>query len=47
LYNASAKKLVYSVQTKSFNPANSQAPAHEYGQLIINNIIQQKVIAQQ
>lgn len=47
LYDATSKRLVYSVQTKSFNPENSQGLAHEYGQLIINNMIQQKVIAGQ
>ena len=47
LYDASSKKLVYSVQTKSFNPDNSQALAHEYGELIIHNMVQQRVIAKQ
>jgi len=44
LYDASSKRLVYSVQTKSFNPANSQALAHEYGLLIIHNMLKQGVI---
>ena len=44
LYDAASKKLVYSVQTKSFNPDNSQALAHEYGQLIIKNMVEQRVI---
>lgn len=47
LYDAASKKLIYSVQTKSFNPDNSQMLAHEYGQLIINNMVQQGVIAKQ
>lgn len=47
LYDAASKKLVYSVQTKSFDPENTQALAHEYGQLIINNMIHQKVITEQ
>lgn len=47
LYDVASKTLVYSVQTKSFNPDNSQALAHEYGQLIINNMIKEGVIKQQ
>jgi hypothetical protein len=47
LYDASSRKLVYSVQTKSFNPKNSEALAHEYGQLIISDMIQQKVLKEQ
>ncbi len=47
LYDVASKQLVYSVQTKSFNPENLKTLAHEYGQLIINNMVQQKVIAQQ
>jgi hypothetical protein len=47
LYDAASKQLVYSVKTKSFNPENLQTLAHEYGQLIINNMVQQKIIAQQ
>jgi hypothetical protein len=47
LYDAASKKLVYSVQTKSFNPKNSEALAHEYGLLIISNMIQQKVLTEQ
>jgi hypothetical protein len=38
LYDASTKQLIYSVQTKSFNPDNAGASAHEYGLLIINNM---------
>ena len=44
LYDMSTQKLVYSVQTQSFDPANSESLAHEYGQLIIKNMIQQNVL---
>ena len=44
LYDASSKKLIYSVQTKSFDPENSQSLAHEYGLLIIHNMVKQGVI---
>ena len=32
LYDMSTQKLVYSVQTQSFDPANSESMGHEYGQ---------------
>jgi len=44
LYDASDKHLVYSVQTKSFNPVNSELLAHEYGLKIINNMMNEGVI---
>jgi len=44
LYDMSDQKLVYSVQTQSFDPANSESLGHEYGQLIIQNMVQQKVL---
>jgi hypothetical protein len=44
LYDMSTQKLVYSVQTQSFDPANSESLAHEYGQLIIKNMVQQHVL---
>lgn len=47
LYDVASKQLIYSVQTKSFNPDNSESLAHQYGQLIINNMIKEKVIGQQ
>ncbi|MGN6615690.1 MAG: hypothetical protein ACTHJ5_00815 [Ilyomonas sp.] len=44
LYDASTRQLVYSVQTKSFNPNNAELLAHEYGQIIVNNMIERGVI---
>ncbi len=34
LYDAKTKELIYSVQTKSFDPASTEKLAHEYGKLI-------------
>ena len=45
LYDVSSGELVYSVQTKSFNPDNSTALAHAYGQLIIHDMIKNGVVA--
>ncbi|QEC69191.1 hypothetical protein FRZ67_18430 [Panacibacter ginsenosidivorans] len=47
LYDATTKHLVYSVQTKSFNPDNSESLAHEYGQLIVSDMVKKEVIGKE
>lgn len=44
LYEMSTQKLLYSVQTQSFNPTDSESLAHEYGQLIIKKMAEQGVL---
>jgi hypothetical protein len=44
LYDMSTQKLVFSVQTQSFDPANSESLGHEYGQMIVKNMISQHVL---
>lgn len=44
LYDMNTQKLVYSVQTQSFDPANSESLAHEYGQMIVKNMVSQNVL---
>jgi hypothetical protein len=44
LYEMNTQKLLYSVQTESFDPANSESLAHEYGMLIVENMVKQKVL---
>ena len=44
LYNLKTKKLIYSVQTQSFNPGDTEALAHEYGKLIIKNMLKEQVL---
>ncbi len=44
LYDMSNQKLVYSVQTESFDPANSESLGHEYGQLIVKNMVKENVL---
>ena len=44
LYDMNTKELIYSVQTESFNPNSSEQLAHEYSDLIINNMSKNKVI---
>jgi hypothetical protein len=46
LYNMSTQKLVYSVQTESFDPLNSESMAHEYGKMIVKDMIKQTVLKQ-
>lgn len=44
LFEMNTQKLVYSVQTKSFDPANSESMAHEYGQLIVKDMTKNNVL---
>lgn len=46
-YDMSTQKLVYSVQTQSFDPANSESMGHEYGLMIVKNMVKQNVLKQQ
>jgi hypothetical protein len=44
LYEMNTQKLIYSVQTESFDPANSESMGHEYGKLIVNRMIKDLVL---
>ena len=44
LYDMSNQKLIYSVQTESFDPASSESLGHEYGHLIINDMLKKNVV---
>jgi hypothetical protein len=39
--------LVYSVQSQSFEPGSARKLAHEYGQLIVNDMVKGKVLEKQ
>jgi hypothetical protein len=43
-YDMSTQKLLYSVQTQSFDPASSESLAHEYGQLIVKDMVKNNII---
>ena len=43
-YDMSTQKLIYSVQTQSFDPASSESLGHEYGQMIVNDMVKNKVV---
>lgn len=44
LYDMSTQNLVYSVQTQSFDPANSESLGHQYGQMIVKKMIHENVL---
>lgn len=44
LFDMNSQKLLYSVQTQSFDPANSESLGHEYGQLIVKNMVKENVL---
>jgi hypothetical protein len=46
LYEMSTQKLVYSVQTESFDPVNSESMAHEYGNMIVKDMVKQNLLKQ-
>ena len=46
-YDMDSKQLLYSAQTQSFDPSSSEALAHEYGKLMVNNIVKNKILLPQ
>src|SRR6476619_6225405 len=44
LYDLTVNKLIYSIQTQSFEPSSREALAHEYGKLIIKNMISNNLL---
>ena len=46
-YDMSNQALLYSVQTQSFSPKNTESMGHEYGQIIVKNMVKQKVLKHQ
>jgi hypothetical protein len=47
LYDLSANQLSFSVQSQSFDPATTEALAHEYGKKIVKKMTKNNVIAKQ
>lgn len=43
-YSMDSSQLLYSVQTKSFDPASSESLGHEYGRMIVKHMVDQKVL---
>jgi hypothetical protein len=46
-YEMTNQKLLYSVQTKSFAPDNAESMGHEYGKMIVKNMVKQHIIQPQ
>lgn len=44
LYDMETQKIVYSVQTQSFDPSNSESMGHEYGQIIVKDMIRNNIL---
>jgi hypothetical protein len=45
LYDLTTKELLYSVQTESFDPASAETLGHEYGKMIVNDMVKNNVLA--
>ncbi len=45
LYDLTNKELLYSVQTKTFNPSSTDQLAHEYGKLICKDLMNSGILA--
>jgi hypothetical protein len=46
-YDMTTQKLIYSVQTQSFNPDDAESMGHEYGKMIVKNMVDQDLLKQQ
>ena len=46
-YDLSSNKLLYSIQTQSFEPASTDALAHEYGKKIIQTMVKNNILQKQ
>jgi hypothetical protein len=46
LYEMKNQQLIYSAQTQSFDPLTTQSQAHEYGKLIVKNMLQNGIVKQ-
>ena len=45
VYDMSTQKLVYSVQTQSFDPSSTEKMGHEYGQIIVKDLIKNDILS--
>jgi len=44
LFDMTTKELVYSAQTESFDPASTEMLGHEYGRMIVKDMVKKKVL---
>jgi hypothetical protein len=45
LYDLQTNRIVYSVQTRSFDPSSAYVAAHEYGRLISNDLTEKGLLS--
>jgi hypothetical protein len=46
VYDMSNQKLVYSVQTQTFDPINAEKMGHEYGKMIVDKMVKDNILKQ-
>lgn len=46
-YDLVSNSLLYSVQSQSFDPVSTESLSHEYGQIIVKDMLKNKVLANQ
>lgn len=44
LFEVASRQLIFSAQTESFDPASKEILGHEYGQIIVKNMIKEKIL---
>ena len=46
-YDMASRQLLYSVQTQSFSPSSSEELGHEYGKMIVKDMVKKRVLIRQ
>jgi hypothetical protein len=46
-YDLEANQLLYSAQSQSFDPNSAESLGHEYGQMIVKNMVQKNILSSQ
>lgn len=44
MYVTKTQELMYSVQTESFDPVSTESQAHEYGKMIVKDLLKNKIV---
>lgn len=46
-YDLNTKDLLYSAQSQSFDPSNTESLAHDYGKMIVKNMVKANILVKQ
>jgi hypothetical protein len=46
-YDMGTEKLIYSAQTRSFDPVNTESMGHEYGKMIVKDMVKSNILQKQ